>query len=247
MVAGEGVIRKPRRHVLELFGVFIFTPNVFAVVVTLALMFMVLGIIGGVDALRFKRVNYFPFALRGIPAQLFGVRCLLMALAGLVLLALYVLVLGRYCGSSVGCFIGTPMASLIHYWPLILWNCGILYLFIDWAWQRWKVAALARAAPYSLVFVRHYVNGQLSLARMRRMSRLEVERIMGLVEERASSLGISDASQLMVEDKYDYQKIESLANTLLREWQFRNEDERERERLALQAVLEASEYAREPH
>lgn len=232
---------------MELFGVFLFTPDVFAAVITLALMFMVLGIMGGVDALRFKRVNYLPFALRGIPAQIFGILCLLMALAGLVLLAPYVLVLGRYCGSSVGCFIGTPVTSLIHYWPLILWNCGVLYLFIGWAWRRWNVAVLACAAPYSLVFVRHYVNGQLSLARRRRMRRLEVERIMGLVETRASSLRMSDASQLMAGDKYDYQKIEDLANTLLSERQFRNEGERERERIALQAVLEAYADTREPH
>src|SRR5262249_18381178 len=139
------------------------------------------------------------------------------------------------------------MTSLIQYWPLFLWNCGVLYVFIGWAWQRWKVAVLAHAAPYALVSVRHYVNGQLSLAGRRRMSRLEVERIMGLVEERASSLGISDASQLMVGNKYDYQKIEGPANTLLRERQFRNEGAREREQIAHQAVLEAYADTREPH
>lgn len=149
---------------------------------------------GMVNGLRFRWVFLGLGTVRGVPAQIIGGLCVLAEAGGVALLVNYIGLLSRYCGTSTGCFVMTPIASLLANWPAIIWIAMVEFVFIRWARLRHEeLVVLTGAYSFVLPSVHHYVNGTLTLSHERRMSRPEVRQIMDFVKQHASAVVLGKA------------------------------------------------------
>lgn len=206
----------------------------------LTLWVILFAVMGMVDGLKFRRVRLsygvvILATIRGVPAQIIGVLCILAELAGIGLLIRYIDLLSGYCGANASCFMTTPVMGLFAQWPVIIGNAVALFCFVAWLRRRRaEVSAPTDKLSYSLPNVHRYINSKLAVAHERSMSRLEVEQIMEFVEQHAPFVVLAGAKQVMNGNRLDPEK---LSTVFLTEKRFR--DQGQRTRIALEAITEA--------